>query len=88
MNNKKRIWLEGFHAGQALDNKLPYSDGTPEAMAWLEGWVQGIHANGHSPGKHESSTFDDSEFEDSVDTKEAAKPHSSRWKQFIKNLLG
>ncbi|WP_157270494.1 hypothetical protein [Azohydromonas aeria] len=85
--DKKKIWMEGFHAGQSMDSKLPYPSGTAEARAWLEGWVQGIHANGQSVDKHENRAFNDSDLQGGKDTREIAQPRPSIWKRFIESLL-
>jgi hypothetical protein len=42
-NKQNKIWEDGFRAGQTLEYRLPYPDGSREAKVWLEGWVQGLH---------------------------------------------
>jgi hypothetical protein len=81
--SKKSIWLEGFRAGQALESRLPYLEGTPEAKAWLEGWAQGIHVNGQPPLIFEEMDFDDSE----VESSRTEDPPPSRWKRLLKTLI-
>lgn len=83
-SSKKSIWQEGFRAGQALESQLPYPDGTAEAKAWLEGWVQGIHVNGQLPSEPEDFDIEDTEMED----RGPDEPPPSSWKRLFRTLFG
>lgn len=41
MQLAKSPWQMGFDAGIAFIAELPYKTGTPEAVAWLQGWLEG-----------------------------------------------
>jgi hypothetical protein len=83
-SSKNGIWLEGFRAGQALKHQLPYSAGTPEAKAWLEGWAQGIHVNGHSPFMAEKVDFSGR----GVQSNKVGILAPSRWRRLLEILFG
>jgi hypothetical protein len=38
----RKIWHEGFDAGESYRSGCPYLPHTEEADAWHAGWVQGI----------------------------------------------
>jgi hypothetical protein len=39
MERRKKLWMDGFRAGQELVSRCPYPPGPLDARDWLEGWA-------------------------------------------------
>lgn len=37
MERRRKVWMNGFRAGQALLRRCPYPPGSADARDWLEG---------------------------------------------------
>jgi hypothetical protein len=46
MERRKKLWMDGFRAGQELVSRCPHPPGSPDARDWLEGWAVGLHGAG------------------------------------------